>query len=193
MNYIVFDIETYSPTDNPKIDTNEMRASVVGAYYSWIDSYIAFMESDVEYFIQTLQQADLIVGYNHIWFDLPVLQKYAHYNLLDLPSYDIMLHIEDKLGFKPKLNDIAKANLGEHKTDSYEQFKHYYKDKNWFPLIDYCMNDVRLTKDLFMRAYEQKAIKYNDLLDIKEVILEKPVAGTKTNTKMNMPQIETLF
>jgi DEAD/DEAH box helicase domain-containing protein len=176
----VFDIETYSPSESEKIDTDEFRTSVIGAYYSWTDSYVAFLEEDAEYFTQTLQKADVIVGYNHIWFDLPVLQKYSHYDLLGLPNYDIMVEIEKKLGFKPKLNDIAKANLGEFKTDSYEQFKNYYKDKNWEPLIDYCMNDVRLTKDLFDMVLSQNPIKYNDLLDTKEVILDKPKPGVKS-------------
>lgn len=174
MNYIVFDIETYSPTNNDKINTSELRTSVIGAYYSWTNSYIAFLEGDGEYFTHTLQYADLVVGYNHIWFDLPVLQKYSQYDLLSLPNYDLMLEIEKKLGFKPKLNDITKANLEESKTDSYEQFKHYYADKNWFPLIDYCMNDVRLTKKIFDLALAEKQIKYNDLLDIKFVTLDKP-------------------
>ena len=180
MNYIVFDIETYSPSKSEKIDTNEFRASVIGAYFSWNDSYIAFMEPDSEYFVQQMQLADVIVGYNHIWFDLPVLQKYAQYDLMTLPSYDIMVEIEKKLGFKPKLNDIAKANLGEFKTDSYEQFKNYYWDKNWEPLIDYCMNDVRLTKDLFVKILNSEPIRYNDLLDTKEVVLDTPKIGSRS-------------
>lgn len=177
MNYITFDIETYSPTDSNKIDTNELKVSVLGAYISWENKYLAFLEEDVPVFLDLMKEADLIIGYNHCWFDLPVLQKYAKYNLKLLPTYDLMIEVEKKLGRKVKLDDICKATLGQKKTDSFETFRHYYKDKNWLPLIDYCMHDVLLTEKLFRLATEGKAIKYEDLLLTKEFILDKPVAG----------------
>lgn len=179
MNFVTFDIETYSPSDSEKIDVNEFRASVIGCYISWIDEYIAFLEEDVRDFISVLKKADLVVGYNHIWFDLPVLQKYADIDLLQLPSYDIMLQIEKKIGFKLKLDDVCKANLGEQKTDSYEQYKNYYKDKNWLPLIDYCMHDVRLTNEIFNLILSEGKLKYKDLLDTREIFLDKPMPGQR--------------
>jgi DEAD/DEAH box helicase domain-containing protein len=177
MNFITFDIETYSPSELEKIDVNEFRTSVIGAYISWIDEYIAFMEKDVQAFLKILKKADLVIGYNHLWFDLPVLQKYADFDLKKLPSYDLMLEIEKKIGFKVKLDDVCKATLGSKKTDSYEVYKHYYKEKNWEPLIDYCMHDVKLTNDLFLLALDKKPLKYIDLLDIKEIYLDSPTPG----------------
>jgi DEAD/DEAH box helicase domain-containing protein len=177
MNYIVFDIETYSPSDKDKIDVNELKASVIGAYYSWNNKYICFTEDYVTDFIESLKFADLIVGYNHLWFDLPVLAKYSNFDLKALPNYDIMLEIEQKLGFKPKLNDICLATLNSSKTDDYSSFKHYYSQKNWLPLIDYCMHDVKLTHQLFQLILEQKPLKYNDLLDTKEIVLDEVDVG----------------
>ena len=189
MNYVTFDIETYSPSNSQKINTSEFRVSVIGAYFSWSDSYIAFLEDDVSVFLNILKQAELVVGFNHIWFDLAVLQKYCSYNLLDLPNYDIMVEAEKKLGFKTKLNDLCKANLGKFKTDSYDNFKHYYNDKNWFPLIDYCMNDVKLTEELFKLIRQNNCLSYNDLLDIKKIIFDKPVPGKMINSV----SIESIF
>jgi DNA polymerase elongation subunit (family B) len=192
MNYITFDLETYSPSSLNRIDTNEFRVSVLGAYISWENKYIAFLEDQMSVFIDLLKECDLVVGYNHCWFDLPVLQKYANYNLKSLPTYDIMIESEKKLGFKPKLDDICKATLGKKKTDHYETFKHYYNDKNWLPLIDYCMHDVLLTEQLFRMAVEGKPLKYEDLLATKEFILEKPVAG-QMETAMEVLQVESIF
>lgn len=177
MNWITFDIETYSPSKSDKINTSELRVSVIGAYISWIDKYVAFMEDDAKYFINLMKEADLIIGWNHEWFDLPVLQKYSDYNLKNLPSYDLMLEMEKVVGFKLKLDNVAKANLGEHKTDSYEQFKHYHWNKEWYKLIDYCMNDVRLTNQIFMKAVNEETIKYFDLHTIREVKVTKPTSG----------------
>ena len=174
MNYITFDIETYSPSNSRKIDTNEFRVSVVGAYYSWLDKYVAFMEDDVKAFLETLKDADLVVGYNHIWFDLPVLQKYATFDLKQLTNYDLMLEFEKKAGFKAKLNDLCKANLGSEKTDSYDSYSTYHLEGKWSELIDYCLNDVRLTEELFKMVQRGEKIRYEDALESKEFILTQP-------------------
>jgi DNA polymerase elongation subunit (family B) len=118
MNYITFDIETYSPesenSDNSsnlsyKIDTKTLRTSVIGAYISWIDKYLVFFEKEIPDFLAALHDADLVVGFNHLWFDLPVLQKYAGWDLSSLHSYDILLEVEKKVGYKIKLDDMAKT------------------------------------------------------------------------------------
>jgi DEAD/DEAH box helicase domain-containing protein len=193
MNFVVFDIETYSPGNLQKIDTKEFRVSVTGAYISWIDEYIAFMEDDTKDFLEVLKQADLVVGYNHLWFDLPVLQKYSDFNLLDLPSYDIMIEAEKKIGFKLKLDDLCKANLNSKKTDSYEVYKHYHAEKKWAPLIDYCMNDVKLTTELFLKIINEGKLIYNDLLDVKEITFDKPKPGKKIENSSKNDANEAIF
>lgn len=177
MNYITFDIETYNPVNRDNFSIDEFRVSVTGAYISWTDQYLAFMEDETKEFIDLLKKADLIIGYNQLWFDLPVLQKYSDVNLLKLPNYDILVEVQKKLGYKMKLDDLCKANFGTQKTDSYEVYKNYYWDKNWFPLIDYCMNDVRLTEQLFKQIVNTRTVKYNDLQEVKEIVLDKPEAG----------------
>lgn len=181
MNWITFDIETYSPTKSDKIDTTELRVSVVGAYFSWIDQYIAFLEDDTKYFTELLKDADLIIGWNHEWFDLPVLQKYSDYDLKNLPCYDLMLEMEKTVGYKLKLDNVSKANLGEQKTDTYQQFKHYYWNNEWFKLIDYCMNDVRLTNLIFDKAMKEENIAYYDLHNIRTTKISKPEVGKKVS------------
>jgi DEAD/DEAH box helicase domain-containing protein len=192
MNYITFDLETYSPSNLNRIDTSEFRVSVLGAYISWENKYLAFLEKDMGVFIDLLKDCDLVVGYNHCWFDLPVLQKYANFNLKSLPTYDIMLEVEKKIGFKVKLDDLCKATLGKQKTDHYETFKHYYADKNWLPLIDYCMHDVLLTEKLFELARAGLPLKYEDLLTTKEIIVDKPVAG-QMQTAVEEMMVDSIF
>jgi DNA polymerase elongation subunit (family B) len=177
MNYITFDIETYSPSDLDRIDTKEFRCSVCGAFISWLNGgqgeYIAFLEDNIKEFLELLKHADLIIGYNHIWFDLPVLQKYADFDLLKLPCYDIMLKVEQKIGTKLRLNDLCKANFeGDLKTDSYSVYRHYHRDGKWLELIDYCMNDVRLTEQLFQQILTTKKLTYYDLHIQKEIAMD---------------------
>lgn len=192
MNYVTFDIETYSPAKLNKIDTSEFRVSVIGAYFSWLDEYVAFLEEETKDFLAILEKADLVVGFNHLWFDLPVLQKYANFNLKNLPCYDIMLAFEKSVGFKPKLNDLCKANFEKDvKTDSYGTYRNYYDEKKWFELIDYCMNDVRLTEKLFRQIQNTGKVNYMDLHIKKEAILE-PADLAKIQVTSNAKTLETV-
>lgn len=180
MNYITFDIETYSPSDLDKIDTSEFRVTTAGAYFSWLDEYVAFMEKDIGDLLEMMEKADLIIGYNQLWFDLPVLQKYTKINLLELPNYDILIEFQKVAGFRSKLDDLCKANFdNDVKTDSYEVYRHYHKQGKWLELIDYCMNDVRLTEQLFKKILNDGKIFYLDLHQKKEVTLAKPQFITK--------------
>ena len=188
MYFITFDIETYHPEQKDEIDVSKLRVSVVGAYLSWLDQYVAFLEEDVTDFLKLVPHVDLLVGYNQLWFDLPVLQKYATFDLKNLPNYDILVELEKKLGYKVKLNDLCKVNLEETKTDSFEQFKHYYWRKQWLPLIDYCMHDVRLTNQLFQLIVSTGKLKYPDMHEIKEVNLDQP----QFNQAKNQPPMEIM-
>jgi DEAD/DEAH box helicase domain-containing protein len=174
MNYITFDIETYSDEPLAKIDTDKFKVSVCGAYLSWTKEYIAFFESDIQDFLNLLREVDLVVGFNQIWFDLPVLQKYSTFDLKKLTNYDILLEFQNKAGFKPKLDDLAKATLGTAKTDSYHTYKDYYHQQKMAELTDYCMNDVLITQKIFQKILDQKPIFYPDALGQKEFLLDQP-------------------
>ncbi len=175
MNYINFDLETYSPSDLNHIDTSEFRISVAGCYVSWIDEYIAFLEPEMNDFVNLLSQADLVVGYNIVGFDLPVLQKYTTYNALDLPIYDLLAEVEKTLGHRLRLDDICKATFNnDTKTDTYSVYKNYHKEGKWLELIDYCMNDVRLTEQLFQRVLNNQDLNYFDLHKKMSFNLAKP-------------------
>jgi DNA polymerase elongation subunit (family B) len=180
MNYITFDIETYNPEQdmsgksNNKIDTNILRVSVIGAYLSWTNEYIIFFEEEVDDFINLLKKADLVVGFNHIWFDLPVLNKYANFNLTTLNCYDIMLAFESQAGFKIRLNDLAMSNVGASKTDSFQFYRNYHLEGKWYELSDYCIHDVFLTEKLFKKILSSQPLRYTDMLTTREVILTKP-------------------
>lgn len=194
MNYITFDIETYYPegSNENKIDPKIMRLAVAGAYLSWRDLYIAFFEEDIRDLLNLMAKADLIVGYNQIGFDLPVLQKYTDIDLLALPNYDLLLEVEKGLGYKVKLDDLAKINLNTQKTDSYENYRHYYKQGKFAELTDYCMHDVKITEELFRLVQNQGKLLYQDYIQTKEILLEVPKQDKKTTYK-NLVRQDSIF
>lgn len=190
MNYVTFDIETYIPEGIPdrvgsRLNVEAMKVAVIGAYFSWINGgiYVAFLEENVQEFLKTLRLADCVIGYNHIWFDNAVLQQYADFDLNTLPNWDLMLEAEKGLGFKPKLDDLCKSNLGTKKTDSFEIYRHYYKDGKMAELTDYCLNDVLLTEKLHQLVHKNGYLLYSDAFRSRQILITPPsfAAGISQN------------
>jgi DEAD/DEAH box helicase domain-containing protein len=182
LNYCVFDIETQNWfTDLPPgSDHSKLKISVLGAYFSKDDTYIAYLEKDLSAFVEKLKTVDLVIGYNSIGFDLPVLQPYTDLELKSLNSYDMLLELEKQVGFKVKLDDVAKATLGISKTDKGSNAILYFREGNWEKLIDYCMWDVKITKEVFEYILNTGKLKYKDLIENKEVTVDPP--------KFNLPK-----
>ena len=51
MNYITFDIETYHADNLDEFNTERFNVSVLGAYFSWVDEYVVFLEDQVKDFL----------------------------------------------------------------------------------------------------------------------------------------------
>ncbi len=60
--------------------------------------------------------APLVVGFNVVDFDFVVLSAYVKRDWKQIQVLDLMRHVERALGYRVKLDNIADATLGEHKT-----------------------------------------------------------------------------
>ena len=118
-NYVYFDLETIHSANDVGGWNNkgDMRMSVGVTYSSKSNGYIAYPEHKVEDLIKELISADLVIGFNHINFDYPVLEGYHPFSLADqCISLDLMVSIEEKIGHRIKLESVASATLGTGKT-----------------------------------------------------------------------------
>ena len=118
-NYVYFDLETIHSANDVGGWNNkgDMRMSVGVTYSSKSNGYIAYPENKVEELIKELTSADLVIGFNHINFDYPVLEGYHPFSLADqCISLDLMVSIEEKIGHRIKLDSVASATLGAGKT-----------------------------------------------------------------------------
>jgi len=150
----------------------KMNVSVGVAYSTRTEQYHIFGESQMDDLISMLQQADLVVGYNHIDFDYAVLQAYT---ILDLANatvnLDMLNTVEEVLGHRLKLDAIASASLGTGKTadglDALKWWQEYKKSnfKNLQPMMkiaEYCCYDVKCTKEVHEFGMKNGHVKYND-------------------------------
>jgi DEAD/DEAH box helicase domain-containing protein len=168
---VVFDIETKNSFQdvgayNPAL----LSVSIVCAYFYETDTFESFLEEDLPKFWPRLERADRIVGYNSIGFDLPCLQSYYPGDLMRLPSLDLMAEIQKRLGFRIKLDDVAQATLGVGKSGHGLQAVEFWKKGEIDKLREYCIQDVRVTRDVYEYALVHKEIKFNDRMGVLQTI-----------------------
>jgi DEAD/DEAH box helicase domain-containing protein len=151
-NVVVFDLETQRSFQDVggRTAMRELGMSV-GVVYSFLDdSFHAFLESEAARLIEFLRAAELVVGYNLLGFDYEVLKGYGELPAAGLPTLDIMVDLQQKLGFRPKLDSVVKATIGAAKTADGLQALAWWKEGRLDLIEKYCTEDVRLTRDLYL-------------------------------------------
>jgi hypothetical protein len=150
-NQVVLDLETQKTFDeaggrNPA----DLGVSVVGAYFYKTNEYLCFEEHEIPHLEQRLSQASRIIGFNIRRFDFPVLQPYLkHIHLGQVLFLDLFDELEKALGHRISLQSVATATLNTGKSGSGLDAIHYYRSGEMEKLKKYCLDDVRLTKELY--------------------------------------------
>jgi DEAD/DEAH box helicase domain-containing protein len=106
-------------------------------------------EDTVDQLIALLLDADLVVGYNIRGFDYEVLRAYTDEDLHKLPTFDLMYDLEERLGFRPKLESVAVPTLGVGKSADGLQALEWWRQGEIDKIVEYCREDVRVTRDLY--------------------------------------------
>ncbi|MEJ6579149.1 MAG: ribonuclease H-like domain-containing protein [Akkermansiaceae bacterium] len=169
---VYFDLETQRSFGDVggSAHKDKMGMSVGVTYSTDTGEYRIYGEDQVEDLIDQLVKADLVVGYNHVQFDYPVLQGYTIY---DLPSQtincDMMLDLEKVLGHRLKLDSVAKASLKIGKTadglDALKWWQLYKKtgeSEHMMNIAEYCCYDVKVTKEVHEYGLKHGVVKYAD-------------------------------
>lgn len=160
---VVIDIETRNTFQdvgayNPAL----LEVSLVGAYFYETDTFESFMKEDLPALWPRLERADRIIGYNLFGFDYPCLQTSYTGTLAALPTVDLLVEIEKQLGFRIKLDDVAQATLGVGKSGHGLMAVEYWRKGEIDKLREYCLQDVRVTRDVYDHALQNSWVAYND-------------------------------
>jgi DEAD/DEAH box helicase domain-containing protein len=83
-----------------------------------------------------------------------------------------MKEVQKTLGRRLKLDSVGEATLNKNKTGHGSDAVMWWRNGEIEKLISYCIEDVRLTKDLYDYANSNKHLKYKDLGGIKELKLD---------------------
>jgi len=160
---VFLDVETQNSfTEEEAFTTDVLKISYVGVIDYDTKEEIDIWEGDMEKLRALLEKADLIVGYNSISFDLPVIANYLGKQVNDLPQLDLMVAAKAKIGFRPKLNALTNATLGKGKIGKGSDAVRYYAEGELDKLKEYCMEDVRLTMEVYEYGVKNGKIRYYD-------------------------------
>ena len=113
-----------------------------------------------------IESADLVVGFRSEAFDIPVVEGLLGRKLKIKQHYDIYVEIAKAnaekgiIGTKGDftLNAISKRNLGRGKIDTGSNAKILASSGRFGQLFNYCLDDVHLTFDLFVRICRDQGL-----------------------------------
>lgn len=209
-DFLVFDLETQRSAQEVGGWNNiaEMKMSVGIVWDSAKDSFFTYLEKDVQGLIDHLKSGAQIIGYNHLGFDYVVLSGYYQsvqerrtllQELQDLNNLDLLLDIKERIGKRVKLDDVARPTLQVGKSADGLLALKWYKEylqgetEKLQLIIDYCRQDVSVTRDVYLYGRKNNTILYEDRVEgIKKVPVDW-TAGDDLNLTSESDSMQLSF
>jgi DEAD/DEAH box helicase domain-containing protein len=183
IDHIVVDVEIQKSVDDLPgkwKDTDKMGVAVAVVYEFLTDRYHVYLENDVDELRARLLRADRVSGYNIANFDFPVifgLDVAEHRPALFPKTNDILQRIWKApqygsmrcLGWK--LDAVCKGTLGVGKSADGIEAPKWYQAGQISRVITYCLDDVRLERDLVAYVDRHGHVKHESgrVLEIPRV------------------------
>ena len=164
MNTVFFDVETQRSFDEVggRHNIRKLGLSAAVTYSTADGAYQHYTEQTVADLIAELKAADLVVGFNVLSFDYEVLRAYTDDPLDDIETADMLDHIHKRLGFRVSLDNLASTTLGTSKSADGLQAVRWYKQGRMQEILEYCQQDVEVTRKLYEYGKQYKHLKFRD-------------------------------
>lgn len=170
MSYpIIFDLETQHTFQEVKYDHKKLKVSVVGIYDYASDEYKVYRENEIGQLFPRFEKASYLIGFNINKFDLPVLSPYYLGNLGQFATLDMLDEVEKSLGHRVALDDLARATLGHKKSGHGLLAIEYFRKGEWDKLTSYCLDDVKITRELFEYGKKYKKVSFMAASGLKDI------------------------
>ncbi|MEN8253134.1 MAG: ribonuclease H-like domain-containing protein [Patescibacteria group bacterium] len=122
----------------------------------------SYFEKDLPKLFELLERADVVIGFNVDGFDMQTFSSYYQGDITAIPTLDLMLRIKDSVGHRISLDAAAQETLGIGKTgDGLDAIK-YYERQQWDELEKYCLQDVKVTRDLYDYGLSKGKVKFKN-------------------------------
>jgi uncharacterized protein YprB with RNaseH-like and TPR domain len=171
MKRITFDIETMGDF-RTNGDFSNLEVTVVGTHDSETNEYKGFFKEEFGEMWKLFESADILVGYNSDHFDIPILNRYYPGDLTKIKSVDLLKEVKNVLGRRLKLQSLAEATLGRGKSADGLLAMEWWAEGKKEEVKKYCVEDVRVTNELYEYAKKNGSLKYKDYEGVREIKLD---------------------
>lgn len=163
-NIVYFDLETQKSVQEVGgwAHKNKMRVSIGVTYSTRDQTFRPYEEEDIPALLCALSNADLVVGFNILQFDYPVLSGYTDFDFSKILTFDLMADLYSILGFRLGLNNLARATLHSEKSATGLEALRWFKEGAFAKIALYCRQDVAVTRDLHQFGCQNKYVYYLD-------------------------------
>ncbi|MEI6378453.1 MAG: ribonuclease H-like domain-containing protein [Candidatus Falkowbacteria bacterium] len=173
MKKLVFDIETRNTfAEAGSRDPLALDLSLLVVYDYDSDQFTSYVQEDLPKLWPLLEQADMIIGFNSDYFDIPILNKYYPGDLSRIRSLDLLSEVKKSLGKRISLDMIAAGTLGREKTAHGLQAVEWWKEGKIEEIRKYCIEDVRITRDIYDYARANGRLKYKVVDEVREFAID---------------------
>jgi len=159
---LYFDLETQKSANDVggwgNIHLMELAVGVV--WDSLEQKFFSYLESEASQLVEKLKTASLVVGFNVLKFDYGVLQPYADFDLQEITTFDMLVDVQKILGHRLSLDHLAQNTLNVQKSADGLVSLEWYKEGKIDKIVEYCKQDVEITRDLFLYGEFHGYVKY---------------------------------
>lgn len=173
MRKIFFDVETQNifqdvGSNNPA----DLSISLLAIYDSLNQEYDSFLHTELHRLWPIIESADMFVTFNGDHFDIPLLNKYYPGDLTKIKSIDLLKEIQKSAGRRMKLDQIAEGTLGIKKIGHGLDAIVWWKNGEIEKIREYCIDDVRITKELYEYALKNGELIFKEGPNINRVKID---------------------
>ena len=191
MDELVLDIETQKEFADVggRGNFHLLGVSLVGVFSYEKDAFLSFRENEIKELEKLIASCQRVVGFNIKGFDWPVLQPYLAIDLKKIPTLDIMEEIKNTVGHRVSLNSVAGATVGEQKSGNGLEAIRFFREGNIEALRKYCLDDVRLTRDIYEFGKNNKKVFFESRIGGEKVAVPVDWEPKQESAPVQAPQL----
>lgn len=147
---IYLDVETLRVSHEVEGGWKSIRefGLAVGVTWDATNGFRNWLEPEAKKLVEELMGCSRIITFNGERFDFEVLSKYADVKKLYVASLDLLVELQRALGFRVKLESVARETLGVSKSGTGLEAVDWWRAGEKDKVIAYCQQDVKLLVDL---------------------------------------------
>lgn len=197
---LVVDVETkksFAEVGGEK-NIRDLGISVAGIYSYNANKFFALEEHELSQLERMLADTEHVIGFNINHFDIPVMEPYLPGVSFEAVAVtDLFEDAVSFLGHRVGLDGLARATLGTSKSGHGLEALEWFRNGEVERVKKYCLDDVRITRDLYEYGKKQGHVLFKSYVDEKihsipvpwGEPIQKPVRGVIEDAFQNRKRL----